>query len=211
MTTVSLPIRSDAPDMEVIRQAAAVIALGGVVVYPTETLYGIGVDAGNERALRRVFALKGREGGKPLLVIADSFAMLRPFVAEVNRDAQKLMDAYWPGPLTLVFRATPRASADLTAGTGTLGARVPSSELCRLLARAAGRPITSTSVNRAGQPPLYSADEIRKEFPDGIDLVVDAGTLPPALPSSVVDVTSSPARLLREGAVPWSEIERTLF
>ncbi len=203
-------IRLGKPEPDVVRRAAALLKAGGVIVYPTETLYGVGADAGNADALRRVFALKGREGAKPLLVIVDAFERLRPFVESVTAEAPLLMDAFWPGPLTLVFKASSRAVPELTAGTGTIGARVPSSDFCRALVSACGRPITSTSANRAGEPTPNDVDEIRKRFPEGVDLFIDAGALPPSSPSTVVDVSSSPPRLVREGAVRWEQIERTL-
>jgi L-threonylcarbamoyladenylate synthase len=210
MTGESVVIGSGHPEPEVIERAAAIVKAGGVIVYPTETLYGIGADAANVRALRRVHDIKGREGAKPILVIAESFEMLSPFVREVNKEARVLIGAFWPGPLTLVFKASSRVPVELTAGTGTIGARVPSSAFCRTLARACGRPITSTSANRAGDQPRASIEEIRKDFPTGIDLFIDAGGPLSGAPSTVVDVSSSPPRLLREGAVVWDTIERIL-
>ncbi len=210
MTGGSVAILPGQPDPGVIERAAAVIRAGGVIVYPTETLYGIGADVGNLGALRRVYELKGREGAKPLLVIVDAFERLQPFVEEVTPEARSLMDFFWPGPLTLVFKASARVSTELGAGTGTIGARVPSSEFCRALVQACGGPITSTSANRAGRPPLDTIGEIRRVFPEGVDLFIDAGARVSSAPSTIVDVSTSPPRLLREGAVGWDEIERTL-
>lgn len=206
----SVSIRLDRPDPEVVARAAALIKAGGVIVYPTETLYGVGADAGNVAALRRVFDLKGREGGKPLLVIVDDFERLQPFVRSVTAESRLLMDAFWPGPLTLVFKASSGVAAELTAGTGTIGARVPSNDFCQALVRVCGGPVTSTSANRAGERTPDSVIEIRRVFPEGVDLFIDAGTLPSSAPSTVVDVSSSPPRLVREGAVRWDLIERTL-
>ena len=206
----SVAIRSDQPNPEVVVRAATLIRAGGVIVYPTETLYGLGADAGNAAALRRVYELKGREEAKPVLVIVDAFETLRPFVQDITADAQSLMEAFWPGPLTLVFKASLRVPIELTARTGTIGARVPSSDFCRALVKASGRPITSTSANRAGEPPLASIEEIRNSFSGGVDLFIDGGTRLTGAPSTIVDVSTSPPRLLREGAVKWAQIEQTL-
>jgi L-threonylcarbamoyladenylate synthase len=210
MTGETVVLDPGSPDPGVVEGAAGVIRAGGAIVYPTETLYGIGVDAGNADALRRLYGIKGREGGKPVLIIVDNFDRLQPFVEDVSPEARLLMDAFWPGPLTLVFKASSLVSGELTAATGTIGARVPANEFCRALVRACGRPITSTSANRASEPTPGNIAEIRKVFPTGVDLFVDAGMLPASAPSTVVDVTVSPPRLLREGAVKWDTIERTL-
>lgn len=210
MTGAIVSIRSGLPDALVIEHAAALIKAGRLVVYPTETLYGIGADATNAEALRRVYEIKGREGAKPLLIIVDAFERLQPLVHQVTPEARSLMSAFWPGPLTLVFRASSQVPDEMTAGTGTIGARIPSSTFCRALVRACGGPITSTSANRAGEPTPKTIGEIRKALSDGIDLFIDAGALPASAPSTVVDVTTSPPRLLREGAVLWDHIERTL-
>jgi L-threonylcarbamoyladenylate synthase len=210
MTGETVVLRTDVPDTEVVERASLLIREGKVVVYPTETLYGFGADAGNVDAIRRINALKGREEAKPVLVIVDTYETLRPFVAEITREARALMRAFWPGPLTLVFKASQTASSELTAGTGTIGARVPSSKFCRELVAACGRPITSTSANRAGAPPLAGIEEIRNAFPHGVHLFIDGGKRLSGAPSTVVDVSASSPRLLREGAIPWDHIERSL-
>jgi L-threonylcarbamoyladenylate synthase len=204
-----ITLRPGAESLAVDR-AAALIKTGGVIVYPTETLYGLGADAGNREALRRVYDIKGREGGKPLLIIVDSFDRLEPLVKGVTAQARLLIKKFWPGPLTLVFSASANVPDELTAGAGTIGARVPSHEFCRALVRAVGRPITSTSANRAGERTPDNIPAIKDALPEGIDLYVDAGVLPSAAPSTVVDVSISPPRLLREGAVPWAQIEHIL-
>jgi len=210
MTGETIAYRPGELDAGIVERAAGFIKSGGIIVYPTETLYGLGADAGNARTLRRLSDLKGREGAKPFLVIVDDFERLRPLVAEVSSQAQVLMNAFWPGPLTLVFKASPDVPSDLTAGTGTIGARVPSNDFCRELVRASGRPITSTSANRAGAPPLDSIEKIRNTLSEGIDLFIDAGVRLTGAPSTVVDVSGPTPLLLREGAVRWEQIARTL-
>jgi L-threonylcarbamoyladenylate synthase len=206
----TVALHPGSPNTDLIERAAGLIKDGGVIVYPTETLYGLGADAGNAGALRRIYEIKGREEAKPVLVIVDAFETLLPFVRDVTNEAQSLMLEFWPGPLTLVFKASKQVSAELTAGTGTIGARVPSSEFCRALVRACRRPITSTSANRAGDPPLATIEEICRSFPHGVDLFIDGGRRLSGAPSTVIDVTSSPPRLLREGVVHWDEIQQIL-
>ncbi len=181
--------------------AAEVIQAGGVIVYPTETVYGIGSNAWDGTAIAKIRALKRRTDQKPILVIVGSREQLVSVVDGISPLAERCMDAFWPGPLTLVFKASNRVPDLLSRGTGTIGVRIPSSPVCLRLLELAGCPLTSTSANLSGMPPLLSVQEIRKAIPLGIDLVLDAGSLPPSEPSTVLDVTGDQPRLLRAGAV----------
>lgn len=181
--------------------AAEVIQAGGVIVYPTETVYGIGSNAWDGTAIAKVRALKRRTDQKPILVIVGSREQLVTVVDGITPIAERCMDAFWPGPLTLVFKASHRVPDLLSRGTGTIGVRIPSSPVCLRLLELAGCPLTSTSANLSGMPTLHTVQEIRKTIPLGIDLVLDAGSLPPSEPSTVLDVTGTRPRLLRAGAV----------
>jgi L-threonylcarbamoyladenylate synthase len=183
-----------------------VILSGGLIVYPTETLYGIGADARNEAALRRVGAVKGREERKPMLVLVDSNEGLSEFASEVPDVAAALMRAFWPGPLTLVLRALESVPEMLTAGTGTIGVRNSPDPFCRDLIRRAGRAITSTSANRAGEPTPAGILGIVHSLGTDIDLYVDAGQLGSRFPSTVVDVSGKVPKILREGAIPGDQL-----
>jgi L-threonylcarbamoyladenylate synthase len=186
--------------------AARVIGGGGVIVYPTETLYGIGADALSAGAVRRVAEVKRRPDTKPIPVIVQDADALRRLAASVPPAAHLLMEAFWPGPLTIVFPALDGLPPPLAAGSGAIGVRIPSSPFCLELLRAAGVPLTSTSANPSGAEPPRTVAAILEALGDGVELSVDAGELPPSLPSTVVSVTGPRPRLLRAGAVPARRI-----
>ena len=190
--------------------AAEVIQAGGVIVYPTETIYGIGADALNAAAVARVHVAKQRKDPKPLLVLVPDAEAVSPLVREISPEARALMESFWPGPLTIVLHASHRVPAEVTRGPKTLGIRVPSSPLCIRLLRLAGTPITSTSANVTGENPLLSMDEIEETLKSYVDLLLDAGALPESRPSTVIDMTHHPPQLLREGAIPAENIRDVL-
>lgn len=198
-TTVSISIRE--PEDHALMRAAEVIHSGGLIVYPTETLYGIGADARNPLAVGGVQRVKRRADGKPILIVVASAEALIGLVDEVNDVARLLMDAFWPGPLTLVFKASKGVPEGITHGLGTVGVRVPSSAVCLKLLDRCGCPLTSTSANISGQSPSRTITHIRQELGEGIDLYLDAGELPEAKPSTVIDVTSPVPRIVRAGLI----------
>lgn len=193
------------PDDRVLKRAAAVVAAGGLIVYPTETVYGIGADATNPFALRRVSEAKGRKAAKPILVVVNSTEMMLPYVKEIRPAARRLMERFWPGPLTLVFAASDKASPELTQDTGTIGIRIPSSQVCLQLVSQLGAPLTSTSANLSGTEPARAIQEIRSRLRD-IEVFLDAGELPESLPSTIVDVSGEVFRVLRRGAIAVEEL-----
>jgi L-threonylcarbamoyladenylate synthase len=200
--TVILPIDLLAPAGEVLRRAADTVCSGGLIVYPTETVYGLGADALSNDAVRRVAAAKGRGGKKPILVIVHSRGAMEPLVKGISQAAESLMAAFWPGPVTLVFRAGKVLPEGITGGTGTVGIRIPSSVVCRRLVEMVGGPVTSTSANVSGRTVPGTVAEIEAALGPRVDLFLDGGALPPGPPSSVVDVSTDPPVLLREGALP---------
>ncbi|MGH7860248.1 MAG: L-threonylcarbamoyladenylate synthase, partial [Candidatus Binatia bacterium] len=179
-----------------------------VVVYPTETLYGLGADASSEGAVERVAALKGRDAGKPILVIVSSREMLAGIVSEVSAAAERLMERFWPGPLTLVLPAKEGLSRLLTGGRQAIGVRISSHPLARALVEGLGRPLTSTSANRGGRSPATDLAAARGYFGSSVGAYVDGGPCGAARGSTVVDLSGTKALLVREGAVSASEIER---
>jgi L-threonylcarbamoyladenylate synthase len=190
--------------------AAQTIKAGGVLAFRTDTFYGLGADPFNRIALQKIYALKGRAEGKPLLVIISDAG-----VAERLVESQaKLFDAFagrhWPGPITLVGRARDGLPEELTAGTGTIGVRLPDDEEVRDFVRAMGGALTATSANPAGQAAARTAQEVAGYFPKGLDLIVDSGPAPGGLPSTVLDVSGPSARLIRAGAVMKEELRETL-
>ncbi len=192
-----------------IAAAAAVLRRGGVVAYPTETFYGLGALAWDEEAVARLARAKGRPEGKPLPLVAADLAAVEQ-VAWLDPLAGRLAERFWPGPLTLVLRAREGLPAAVTAGTGTVGIRVPGSEVARALARAAAGAIVSTSANASGEPPPVRAGDLSPDLSARIDLVLDAGAAPGGLPSTVVAVEEGQVRLVRAGAVPFEDVRRAV-
>jgi len=183
-------------------EARMVLKLNGILAVPTETFFGLAVNPFQEEALDRLFALKGRGPEKPVLVLVDGRERLNQVVREIPDQARQLMEKFWPGPLTIIFPSLPHLPRRLTAGTGTIAVRQPRQPLtCRLIS-ALGFPLTGTSANRSGGLPLVGAAEVAAEFGEGVDLILDAGSCPGGLPSTIVDVTGASLRLVRSGAIP---------
>lgn len=193
-----------------IAQAAQVLAEEGVVVYPTDTVYGLGADATSAAAVARVRAIKSRDDTKPILVTVSDEDMLARY-AVVTPLAKALMAAFLPGPLTLVLAQRGNALTAVARDDGSVGFRLPASTVCVELVRRFGRPITSTSVNRSGMPqPRALTDMLTQvgEHVNDIGLVLDGGLLPVSAPSTVVDARGVRAELVREGAVSRTSLLR---
>ena len=201
MATEIVRVDPVAPDERVLDEAARVLGRGGLVAFPTETFYGLGAAALDRRAVRRVFEVKGRPASMPLLVLVDSEAMVGRVAPEIPARARELITRHWPGALTLVFRAAAGLPAELTAGTGTIGVRLPAHATARALVRALGAPVTAPSANPTGAEPPTTAGAVLAHFGDALDLVLDGGPTPGGAPSTVVDVTVDPPRVIRQGAV----------
>ena len=189
-----------APTRATLRAAADTLRAGGVVALPTETFYGLAAAALDAGSVRRIFELKGRPESKPLLVLVDSVAMAET-VAHVTAAARDLMARYWPGALTLVLPALARVPAIVTAGTGTLGLRLSPHPIARGLVEMLREPVTAPSANPNGLAPPTTATGVLAYFPDGIDLVLDGGATAGGEPSTVLDLTVEPPRILRQGTV----------
>lgn len=192
------PVR---PDPGALARAAEVLRRGGLVAFPTETFYGLGAAALDAGAVRRVFEVKGRPESRPLLVLVDSEAMVDMVAAEVPAAARALMARHWPGPLTLVVRARPVVPVEVHAGTGTVGVRLSPHPVATGLVRALGAPVTAPSANLTGERPPSDAGAVHRVFDGKIELILDAGRTPGGRPSTVLDVTVDPPRVVRAGAV----------
>lgn len=186
--------------------AVEILRAGGVVVYPTETFYGLGVDALNQKAIKKVFTIKGRSFAQPLLILIPEQDYLPRYVTEVSEKARRLMEHFWPGPLTMVFSASPQLPSILTAGTKKIAIRISPHPIARALTSAFAGPLTSTSANISGEQSPATAKEVFSHLGGMIDLIIDGGKTPGQMPSTIVDVTFSPPQLVREGVVPFSEI-----
>ncbi|OGW65074.1 MAG: threonylcarbamoyl-AMP synthase [Nitrospirae bacterium RIFCSPLOWO2_02_FULL_62_14] len=183
----------------IVSEAAHIVQGGGVIAMPTDSLYALVACAFDDAAVRRVCAIKGQRERKPILVLISDRSQLAMLAARVPRAATVLMDRFWPGPLTIVFPASPRLPIALTAGTGTIGVRLPAQPLLAALLHATG-PLTGTSANRSDEPPARTACEVQEKLGNDVDLIVDGGPAPVMLPSTVVEV-GEPVRVLREGPI----------
>ncbi len=193
-----------------IARAAEQVRAGGIIVYPTETVYGLGADPFNADALSRIFSIKGRDAAKALIVLIRGQDDLNTLAVEVPQKAQRLTEAFWPGPLTLVFRARPGLPEQLLGAGSTIALRASDASAAQTLLDHLCGPITSTSANRSGDPPVRSAAEAAETLGDRIDLILDGGPAPDARPSTVVDVSTGQANVLREGRISTEAVYRVL-
>ena len=185
-----------------------VLGAGGLIAVPTESFYGLAAAPFDERALARLWQVKGRSQGKPILVLIGHRSHLQPFVRGIPQAAKVLMDAFWPGSLTIVFPAALGLSNAVTAGTGSVGIRLSAWQpLVDLLCRVG--PVTGTSANREGIPPPTTAEEVQARLGEALDLIIDGGPTPGGQPSTVIDV-QGPIRILRDGATERNAIAAQL-
>jgi L-threonylcarbamoyladenylate synthase len=199
--TVTRVVDADRPDPEVLDAAAAVLTSGGTVAFPTESFYGLGANALSREAVRRVFRIKGRPEAKPLLVLVDSMERALALATEASPGALELMARHWPGPLTLVLRAAPTVPIEVTAGSGTVGVRVPGHAVALGLVRAAGVPVTAPSANLSGEAPPTRAGEVAASFGSAVDFILDGGVTAGGAGSTLADCTVWPPRILRQGSI----------
>ena len=191
-----------------IRRAAALLRAGELVAFPTETVYGLGADALNGEAAARIFAAKGRPADNPLIAhIAGESGLAGLIAGEPCTCARKLMRAFWPGPMTLIFPKSPRVPREVTAGLDTVAVRMPSHPVARALIRAAQTPIAAPSANRSGRPSPTTAAHVLEDMEGRIPLILDGGPCEVGLESTVVDVTGARPRILRPGGVTLEMLE----
>lgn len=191
-------------------QISEIIARGGVIGFRTDTFYGLGADPFNRDAIQRIKKLKGREDHKPILIVISNRADVTRFVAEPTPIFDRLAKAFWPGPLTLIGRASADVPEEVTAGTKTIGVRLPRDDKVRALVQACGGALTATSANPSNEEPARTAQRVFRYFGNGIDLIVDGGEAVTDQPSTVVDVCDVAPRLIREGVIKWSTIQTEL-
>ena len=207
-----LKINPENPEINLIARAIHILKTGGVIAFPTETFYGLAADATNEDAVEKIFHLKGRDFSNPVALIIGNDRQLHGLVEEIPDSSRILMQTFWPGPLTLVFKASPQIIPKLTAHTGKIGIRISSHPVAACLAHRLDRPITATSANFSGTPEILSPQEVVRCLGDRVDLVIDGGLSPGGKGSTILDVTLDPPVTLREGAIPTQRIrEKLLF
>lgn len=194
-----------------VARAVDILKHSGVIAYPTETFYGLGADGFNEKAIQKIFTVKGRDFNNPISLIVGQPDDIIPLVREIPEAAKKLMSAFWPGALTIVFFASEQVSPWLTAGSGKIGLRLSSHPLARQIARQLGSPLTATSANRSGAPECQEASSVMEQVGHLLDAVVDGGITLGVSPSTVIDVTCDPPVVLREGAITRDAIGKCVL
>ena len=191
-----------------IDMAVDVLHRGGVIGYPTETVYGLGGDPESDEAVDRISRLKTRDPEKAFLMLVPSFEMVHDWVQSISYNARRLMEAFWPGPLTLIFSARHDRTAVL--GASTVGFRLSPDPVCRRLMKQWQRPLISTSANPTGEEPAKHALMVETYFGKTVDYVLDGGERSSASVSTIVDVSIDPPRLIRKGEIPKISIENVI-
>lgn len=208
MATRILKIDPAVYDPAALAPAAAALRADGLLAYPTETFYGLGGLAFSARAVERIYGLKRRDRGKPLSVVIADLDMAGEIAGPLPPLFLDLARAFWPGPLTLVARARPLFPPAMLGPGGSLAMRVPGTVWLREFLRMLGAPMTATSANLSGGPEISRPDEVVGLFRGKVEIIVDGGPTPGGLPSTIVDLTSDPPRIVRPGAVPEAALRR---
>ena len=198
------------PRVEVISVAVAALQRGEVIAFPTETLYGLGADALTSAAVDKVFQLKGRDAANPIPVLISDRGMLGTLVSDIPPLAEKLIEHFWPGPLTIIFPARLDIPRPLVNAAGGVGIRVTSQPIAGVLIKALGRPLTATSANPSGRPPARTAQEAKEYFSGQVDIFIDGGKLTSQSGSTVVEPVGDSLRIIRAGDVARSQLENVL-
>jgi L-threonylcarbamoyladenylate synthase len=212
MEIIKVNLANDWRNPEVINKAITILERNGSLVYPTDTVYGLGVNALRVHCLERLFKIKQRPETKPVPVMIRDIAMAKK-LAFVDRKVEKVLAAVWPGPVTVILEKRDIVPDFLTAGKRTIGLRIADCRLTRALMANLEEPITATSANFSGQPPLNSASEVVEIFDKAYprpDLILDAGQLPSSQPSTLLDLTGQQPKILRVGPTGKSDLLKML-
>jgi len=197
-------VKEENPDSPKI--AASVLNNGGIIIYPTETLYGLGALALDEESVNNIFSIKGRIHGNPIPILVRDKEMLSEYVV-VTDEANRLIEKFLPGPLTLVLKEKKNLPHFISAGTGNIAIRISRHAFVRRLFDFLSKPITSTSANISGRENLLSFDEIYETFKSKVELIVDSGNIPQSKGSTVIDLTVKPALIIREGDISGERLK----
>jgi L-threonylcarbamoyladenylate synthase len=205
-----IPVDPKEVQPELVQQACEVLRRGGLVAFPTDTLYALGANALEPAAIERVLTAKGRHHGKPLSVLVPSVEAGVALAALVPDGVRRLMHDFWPGALTVVVKASPKIPSVLTAATGTVGLRMPAGPVAQALLTAFAGPIIGTSANKSGGADPADAKTVQRAIGGQIDLILDGGRVALGVPSTVIDCTTLPARILREGAISRVKLQEKI-
>jgi len=195
---------------KIVAQAVKILVDGGIIAYPTETFYGLGADAANEKSIEKIFFVKGRDFKNPISLIIGKPDDIYPLVQDIPESAKKLMYTFWPGALTIVFSASNKVSPMLTAGTGKIGLRISSHPIANAIAQKLKKPLTATSANLSGASECSLASEVAEQIGNKINAILDWGKTRGGKASTIIDVTCDPPVILREGAISRQAIEKCI-
>lgn len=195
-------------DMDTLNRGAEIIKKGGVVAFPTETVYGLGADALNKEAVKKIFEAKGRPQDNPLIIHVADYD-LSAYAVEIPEKAQELMNKFWPGPLTIILKKTDLIPMETSAGLHTIGIRMPSNETARLLIKASGCPIAAPSANISGRPSPTNFRRCVEDLDGRVDMIIGDGSSIVGLESTIVDYSVFPPRLLRPGFITYDDLLKT--
>ncbi len=210
MKTLLIKVDSDNPDLAKIQSAADILRNGGLVAFPTETVYGLGADAFNAEAVLRLFEAKKRPLDNPAIVHIADAPDVYPLAIEVPRKAELLMEQFWPGPLTLLFKRSEKVPSVSVAGLDTIAIRMPNHKVALALIRQSQRPIAAPSANLAGKPSPTTAQHVYDDLNGRIDAILDGGATAIGVESTVVDLSRDPPMLLRPGGTPFEALKKVL-
>ena len=185
-----------------------VLKSGGVIAFPTDTFYGLGADPFNKTAVDKIYEIKSRDSKKPLLLLIDSPTKLENFVEKPSKESIKLIETFWPGPLTILFNPKPNIPENIT--TSLIGIRQPGNPITRKLLSGLDHPLTAPSANSSGENPATTPEQAELYFGNKLDLILDAGICKGGEPSTLVDATHIPVKLIREGAISFKYIQKSL-
>ncbi len=206
MKTTYIKIDPAAPDEAAMREAAECIKRGGLVAFPTETVYGLGADSFNEEAVKKIYVAKGRPSDNPLISHIASMDEALKLAETVTKDAKKLMDAFWGGPLTIILKRRSNVPGIISAGLDTVSIRMPSHSVANMLIRLSGTPIAAPSANLSGSPSPTTFEHCKKDLDGRVDMIIDGGSSDIGVESTVVDMTGDVPVILRPGAVTLEDI-----
>ena len=209
MNTEIVKINADSIDEKSIEKAGEIIKDGGLVAFPTETVYGLGANALDSDASKRIFEAKGRPSDNPLIAHIASLDMLDELVEEVGDVARKLIEKFWPGPMTLIFKKKEIVPDSTTGGLDTLAVRFPSDKIARALIKAAGVPIAAPSANTSGKPSPTKGEHVIQDMDGKVDMIIDGGEVGIGLESTIIDVTDKPI-MLRPGFITQEMLEEVI-
>ncbi len=190
-----------------LKSLSNILINGGVGIFPTDTVYGIGCNAFDDLAIKKLFDYKKRDLSKPINVLISNKKMLDKLVNNISDIEQKLMDSFWPGALTIVFKKIPNVSDLLTAGLDSIGVRMPNNQICLELIDNVGLPLATSSANISNEPPItYINENLIKNFNNKVDFILDFGKIDTILPSTIVRVNDDKINILREGPISLNDI-----